>query len=247
MQEQNDSGGVPCPRGDQHFTGQCALCGQKCQHGLSVEQQKWLLNLLGDGMKKDAERYHRNESALLEAIRGLEAELRAAQGFTVTSVTFQPAMVPRGHCNRCDRCGWEFGANCGCWLMNCSMRPMPQPRTHCAGCGAPYEGAPVPVDWKDIRATARNYAAGVTKLIDAFCQAYGVSKVEIERVGTNWRVRRPVGIGKIVAGEPDAYPEADTVDDAFRLAIRTVCNMQEAAGRQAERNAAQSAEGEVGA
>jgi hypothetical protein len=56
--------------------------------------------------------------------------------------------VPRGHCNRCDRCGWEMvlegatGAAGGCWPSNCSQRPMPEKRTTCAGCGAPFEPAP---------------------------------------------------------------------------------------------------------
>lgn len=52
--------------------------------------------------------------------------------------------VPRGHCTRCDRCGWPLVAQgeAGCWATNCSMRPMPEKRTTCAGCGAPYEVKP---------------------------------------------------------------------------------------------------------
>lgn len=51
------------------------------------------------------------------------------------------APVPRGHCGRCDRCGWEFAkmAHGGCIPAGCSMRPLPDERTHCPGCGAPYE------------------------------------------------------------------------------------------------------------
>jgi hypothetical protein len=53
------------------------------------------------------------------------------------------APVPRGHCNRCDRCGWDLVAKggLGCWAANCSVRPMPPPSTHCHGCGAPYAEA----------------------------------------------------------------------------------------------------------
>lgn len=52
--------------------------------------------------------------------------------------------VPRGHCNRCDRCGWPFGANCGCTPGNCSQRPMPPPRILCAGCGIRFDDVPPP-------------------------------------------------------------------------------------------------------
>lgn len=61
--------------------------------------------------------------------------------------------VPRGHCGRCDRCGWELvvssrlaGAMAGrydptpsCRLGDCSMRPLPDRRKTCAGCGAPFD------------------------------------------------------------------------------------------------------------
>lgn len=47
--------------------------------------------------------------------------------------------VPRGHCNRCDRCGWEMRDDRGaCRPGDCSMRPMPAERSTCAGCGAPF-------------------------------------------------------------------------------------------------------------
>ena len=57
--------------------------------------------------------------------------------------------VPRGHCNRCDRCGWTLSdpAYGGCAPGNCSMRTGPDyktvpPRDTCAGCGRLYEDAP---------------------------------------------------------------------------------------------------------
>ena len=49
--------------------------------------------------------------------------------------------VPRGHCGRCDRCGWPLaqpGAD-GCYPGDCSTRPLPRQRETCAGCGAPFE------------------------------------------------------------------------------------------------------------
>lgn len=59
--------------------------------------------------------------------------------------TGEGAAVPRGHCNRCDRCGWEYGADRGqCRPDDCSMRPLPDKRTACAGCGAPFVAAPEP-------------------------------------------------------------------------------------------------------
>ena len=53
------------------------------------------------------------------------------------TMTTEPT-VPRGHCNRCDRCGWPFSPTreAGCVPGDCSMRPLPEPRGHCAGCGA---------------------------------------------------------------------------------------------------------------
>ncbi len=52
-----------------------------------------------------------------------------------------PSKVTRGHCSRCDRCGWEFRGSIelGCVPGNCAHRPLPSLRTHCAGCGAEYE------------------------------------------------------------------------------------------------------------
>jgi len=65
------------------------------------------------------------------------------------------APVPRGHCNRCDRCGWGYSdtatIEAGCRPPRdggCSMRPLPERRSTCAGCGANYE--PVDVDNKDV-------------------------------------------------------------------------------------------------
>jgi hypothetical protein len=53
--------------------------------------------------------------------------------------------VPRGHCKRCDRCGWTFADSQkgGCVPGNCSFRDQkPTPlRDTCAGCGAPFETA----------------------------------------------------------------------------------------------------------
>lgn len=54
--------------------------------------------------------------------------------------------VPRGHCDRCDRCGWKFdhhpnGPASGCHPGDCSMRPLPERRDTCAGCGAPFVDA----------------------------------------------------------------------------------------------------------
>jgi hypothetical protein len=56
------------------------------------------------------------------------------------AAAYGPATVPRGHCNRCDRCGWEFATDRdhGCVPGDCSMRPAGLRRTACAGCGAPY-------------------------------------------------------------------------------------------------------------
>jgi len=56
------------------------------------------------------------------------------------------APVPRGHCNRCDRCGWPFGD--GCRVGNCARRPVPLPMSFCSGCFARYddtleEGSPM--------------------------------------------------------------------------------------------------------
>jgi Lar family restriction alleviation protein len=51
----------------------------------------------------------------------------------------EPPTVPRGHCGRCDRCGWEFAADaCACRPNDCGMRPLPERRKTCAGCGAPF-------------------------------------------------------------------------------------------------------------
>lgn len=50
--------------------------------------------------------------------------------------------VPRGHCDRCDRCGCAFAPPhgwYGCLPDHCSMSPLPAPRSICIGCGAPYE------------------------------------------------------------------------------------------------------------
>jgi hypothetical protein len=49
--------------------------------------------------------------------------------------------VPRGHCGKCDRCGWPLAesAEKGCVLGNCSQRPLLSLRSTCAGCGAPFE------------------------------------------------------------------------------------------------------------
>jgi hypothetical protein len=61
--------------------------------------------------------------------------------------------VARPHCDRCDRCGWPFDTRggAGCWAAtddgkhaSCSQRPMPEPRTHCAGCGHPFTTPPAP-------------------------------------------------------------------------------------------------------
>jgi hypothetical protein len=61
-----------------------------------------------------------------------------------TAKTPTPQYVPRGHCNRCDRCGWLLrdDPKLGCVLGNCSQRPSVDLRTTCAGCQAPF--APVP-------------------------------------------------------------------------------------------------------
>jgi len=49
--------------------------------------------------------------------------------------------LPRNHCNRCDRCGFELSASRseGCVAGDCSMRPLPERRTECAGCGERLE------------------------------------------------------------------------------------------------------------
>lgn len=49
--------------------------------------------------------------------------------------------VPRGHCGRCDRCGWPYAVERseGCAPGDCSMRPLPDMKTHCPGCLAVYD------------------------------------------------------------------------------------------------------------
>lgn len=51
------------------------------------------------------------------------------------------APVYRGHCNRCDRCGELFATDVkyGCVPNNCARRALPDLRTTCAGCGAPFD------------------------------------------------------------------------------------------------------------
>ena len=58
--------------------------------------------------------------------------------------------VSRGHCGRCDRCGGSYTVSswadnlafvANCRPGNCSMRPLPEKRKTCAGCGAPFEDA----------------------------------------------------------------------------------------------------------
>lgn len=55
--------------------------------------------------------------------------------------TCAPLTVARGHCGRCDRCGWPLAGSVkdGCTPGNCSRRPLPEKRSTCAGCGTPYE------------------------------------------------------------------------------------------------------------
>lgn len=52
--------------------------------------------------------------------------------------------VPRGHCGRCDRCGWPFAqpGDYGCRPGDCSQRPALPLRESCIGCGAPFEPPP---------------------------------------------------------------------------------------------------------
>ncbi len=49
--------------------------------------------------------------------------------------------VKRDCCDRCHRCGWKLSLRQedGCIVGDCSRRPLPPLRTHCAGCGTPYE------------------------------------------------------------------------------------------------------------
>lgn len=55
------------------------------------------------------------------------------------------ATVQRGHCNRCVRCGWEFDHQGRmCQPGNCSMRPLPEPRATCAGCGVAFVASEPP-------------------------------------------------------------------------------------------------------
>lgn len=71
--------------------------------------------------------------------RALETRERSAQP-TAGGEKAQ-SFVPRPHCNRCDRCGWEFAQNCGCTPNSCSQRPMPEKRDRCAGCGARFQNS----------------------------------------------------------------------------------------------------------
>lgn len=62
------------------------------------------------------------------SLLSLAAELRAGE-------------VQRHHCARCDRCGFVLADNApaGCRPGNCSMRPLPELRDTCAGCGVALE------------------------------------------------------------------------------------------------------------
>lgn len=72
-----------------------------------------------------------------DAARGL-CDLLVEKSATRVS---QMAPVPRGHCDRCDRCGWplEPENKAACHVGDCSQRPCPARRDVCAGCGAPFE------------------------------------------------------------------------------------------------------------
>lgn len=70
------------------------------------------------------------------------SRIRAALATPQSPTCALPA-VPRGHCGRCDRCGWPMGSEKGqCRPLDCSMRPLPAERPTCAGCGAPFEARP---------------------------------------------------------------------------------------------------------
>lgn len=49
-------------------------------------------------------------------------------------------VVPRGHCNRCDRCGFTFApaGQPGCRPSECAQAPLPAPRNHCSRCHGRY-------------------------------------------------------------------------------------------------------------
>lgn len=61
-------------------------------------------------------------------------------GFVAADGSVDPTLpkpVPRGHCGRCDRCELPKSQCIG--HFGDSYKP---PRTHCAGCGAPYKVSP---------------------------------------------------------------------------------------------------------
>jgi hypothetical protein len=49
-------------------------------------------------------------------------------------------VVPRGHCDRCDRCGFAFApaGQPGCHPGQCAQTPIPPPRDHCSRCHGRY-------------------------------------------------------------------------------------------------------------
>ena len=104
----------------------CREAAARACEETDIRQYRWGGEFHDDarGTLHDAER----------AIRALEPPAAAA-----------PAPVPRGHCNRCSRCGWTFMLN-GCVPGDCAYRPgrPVEPRATCAGCGAPYAPEPTP-------------------------------------------------------------------------------------------------------
>ena len=83
------------------------------------------------------------EDQLLDLLESRDEFVRVRP---ITTVRFEretpPRAVPRGHCGRCDRCGWPLGPGSWCTPENCTRRPRLDLRNTCAGCGAPYEKGP---------------------------------------------------------------------------------------------------------
>lgn len=73
-----------------------------------------------------------------EAISLVRARLVEALAAVGGAIEAGKPRVPRGHCGRCDRCGWLIGDK-NCTPQNCSTRPMLPRREVCAGCGLPFE------------------------------------------------------------------------------------------------------------
>jgi hypothetical protein len=58
--------------------------------------------------------------------------------------------VERPHCDRCDRCGYPDGPTSGCTPGKCCVRPLPDLRKTCAGCGEWFADVPSHLRWPKV-------------------------------------------------------------------------------------------------